>query len=143
MLPTPKRPVPSSPIPHSQPIKITCIYISQFVLGLTRMMNPLLAGHGSLTPRTAAGKLATIFYALVGVPLMLMCLSSLGALLADALQCTYVRLCCQLQRHHQNQQQRRRKASATPTAMTTPAKAKEKGQKRRLAAGMGVSMAYD
>ncbi|XP_034476008.1 uncharacterized protein LOC117782995 [Drosophila innubila] len=55
-------------------------------------------GHGSLTPRTAAGKLATIFYALIGVPLMLMCLSSLGALLADALQCTYIRLCCQLQR---------------------------------------------
>ncbi|KAM8711070.1 hypothetical protein ACLKA7_000236 [Drosophila subpalustris] len=55
-------------------------------------------GHGSLTPRTAAGKLATIFYALFGVPLMLMCLSSLGALLAEALQCTYIRLCCQLQR---------------------------------------------
>ncbi|XP_030387744.1 uncharacterized protein LOC115634263 [Scaptodrosophila lebanonensis] len=57
-------------------------------------------GHGSLTPRTAAGKLATIFYALIGVPLMLMCLSSLGALLAEALQCTYVRLCCHLQRAH-------------------------------------------
>ncbi|XP_032597002.1 uncharacterized protein LOC6569077 [Drosophila grimshawi] len=56
-------------------------------------------GHGSLTPRTAAGKLATIFYALIGVPLMLMCLSSLGALLAEALQCTYMRLCCQLQRN--------------------------------------------
>ncbi|XP_065366953.1 uncharacterized protein LOC135959806 [Calliphora vicina] len=51
-------------------------------------------GHGSLTPRTAGGKIATIFYALIGVPLMLMCLSSLGALLADALQCTYARLCC-------------------------------------------------
>ncbi|KAI8123853.1 hypothetical protein FF38_12351 [Lucilia cuprina] len=51
-------------------------------------------GHGSLTPRTAGGKIATIFYALIGVPLMLMCLSSLGALLAEALQCTYARLCC-------------------------------------------------
>ncbi|XP_017012615.3 uncharacterized protein [Drosophila takahashii] len=97
-------------------------------------------GHGSLTPRTAAGKLATIFYALVGVPLMLMCLSSLGALLADALQCTYVRLCCQLQRH----QEHRRKSTpgaSTPTAstaMTTmPArpreKDKEKGSRRRTA----------
>ncbi|XP_016968318.1 uncharacterized protein LOC108036577 [Drosophila biarmipes] len=98
-------------------------------------------GHGSLTPRTAAGKLATIFYALVGVPLMLMCLSSLGALLADALQCTYVRLCCQLQRH----QESRRKSSAgsskgptASTAMTTKAaksreKDREKGSKRRLA----------
>ncbi|KAH8234193.1 hypothetical protein KR038_003221 [Drosophila bunnanda] len=109
-------------------------------------------GHGSLTPRTAAGKLATIFYALVGVPLMLMCLSSLGALLADALQCTYVRLCCQLQQHH-HQSQRRRKSpavattpTASATAMTTPTpakasrdKEKEKGPKRRLAAGMGAN----
>ncbi|KAI8036275.1 hypothetical protein M5D96_010868 [Drosophila gunungcola] len=100
-------------------------------------------GHGSLTPRTAAGKLATIFYALVGVPLMLMCLSSLGALLADGLQCTYVRLCCQLQRH----QEHRRKSTpgaSTPTASTkmTPTpltksrdkkKEKEKGSKRRMA----------
>ncbi|KAH8375353.1 hypothetical protein KR200_011232 [Drosophila serrata] len=110
-------------------------------------------GHGSLTPRTAAGKLATIFYALVGVPLMLMCLSSLGALLADALQCTYVRLCCQLQQHHHHRSQRsRRKSSAvatTPTAsvtaMTTSTakasrdKEKEKGTKRRLSAGMGAN----
>ncbi|XP_061396769.1 uncharacterized protein LOC133332385, partial [Musca vetustissima] len=51
-------------------------------------------GHGSLTPRTTGGKIATIFYALIGVPLMLMCLSSLGAILAEALQCTYARLCC-------------------------------------------------
>ncbi|XP_073813866.1 uncharacterized protein [Musca autumnalis] len=51
-------------------------------------------GHGSLTPRTTGGKIATIFYALIGVPLMLMCLSSLGGILAEALQCTYARLCC-------------------------------------------------
>ncbi|XP_075167411.1 uncharacterized protein LOC142239505 [Haematobia irritans] len=51
-------------------------------------------GHGSLTPRTTGGKIATILYALIGVPLMLMCLSSLGAILAEALQCTYARLCC-------------------------------------------------
>ncbi|XP_037954733.1 uncharacterized protein LOC119684706 [Teleopsis dalmanni] len=56
-------------------------------------------GHGSLTPKTAAGKIATILYALLGVPLMLMCLSSLGALLAEALQCTYARICCRLARH--------------------------------------------
>lgn len=30
---------------------------------------------------------------------MLMCLSSLGALLAEALQCTYARICCRLSRH--------------------------------------------
>lgn len=34
-----------------------------------------------------------MLYALFGVPLMLMCLSSLGGFLADALQCTYSKLC--------------------------------------------------
>lgn len=34
-----------------------------------------------------------MIYALIGVPLMLMCLSSLGGFLAEALQCTYSKLC--------------------------------------------------
>lgn len=46
-----------------------------------------------MTPRTAVGKLVTMVYALFGVPLMLMCLSSLGGLLAEALQCAYCRVC--------------------------------------------------
>lgn len=50
-------------------------------------------GHGNLTPRTSEGKVVTMLYALVGVPLMLMCLSSLGGFLAEALQCSYGRLC--------------------------------------------------
>lgn len=49
---------------------------------------------------------------------MLMCLSSLGAVLAEALQCTYMRICCQLQRGEQEKR-----------TMT----------KRRHAAGNGVS----
>lgn len=53
----------------------------------------LYAGHGNLTPRTSEGKIVTMLYALVGVPLMLMCLSSLGGFLADALQCAYSKLC--------------------------------------------------
>ncbi|TDG44559.1 hypothetical protein AWZ03_009031 [Drosophila navojoa] len=85
-------------------------------------------GHGSLTPRTAAGKLATIFYALIGVPLMLMCLSSLGALLAEALQCTYMRLCCQLQRS------RNSGGEKNGTTMTTGTLTK-----RRQCAGNGAN----
>lgn len=50
-------------------------------------------GHGNLTPRTSEGKVVTMLYALIGVPLMLMCLSSLGGFLAEALQCSYGRLC--------------------------------------------------
>lgn len=45
-----------------------------------------------MTPKTAEGKMVTMVYALFGVPLMLMCLSSLGGLLAEALQCVYCRI---------------------------------------------------
>lgn len=34
-----------------------------------------------------------MLYALFGVPLMLICLSSLGGFLAETLQCAYLRLC--------------------------------------------------
>lgn len=50
-------------------------------------------GHGNLTPRTTEGKLVTMLYALIGVPLMLMCLSSLGGFLAEALKSAYTKLC--------------------------------------------------
>lgn len=65
------------------------------------------AGHGNLTPRTAEGKIVTMVYALIGVPLMLMCLSSLGGFLAEALQCAYMKLCGNSfhQRHRRQQQQ--------------------------------------
>lgn len=53
----------------------------------------LFSGHGNLTPQTSEGKIVTMLYALIGVPLMLMCLSSLGGLLANALQCSYGKLC--------------------------------------------------
>lgn len=58
---------------------------------------------------------------------MLMCLSSLGALLAEALQCTYMRICCQL---HQQQQQRSAGSGEEEKRTMT---------KRRHAAGNGVS----
>ncbi|XP_049765981.1 potassium channel subfamily K member 18-like [Schistocerca cancellata] len=45
--------------------------------------------YGNLAPKTAAGKVATMVYAIVGVPLMLLCLSNLGALLADTFQFAY------------------------------------------------------
>ncbi|XP_041450179.1 uncharacterized protein LOC111079074 [Drosophila obscura] len=94
-------------------------------------------GHGSLTPRTAAGKLATIFYALIGVPLMLMCLSSLGTLLAEALQCTYMRLCCQLQKHRQRKKPAQTAATAKPTTTTTTTTTTGTATKRRQAAATG------
>ncbi|GAB0097116.1 uncharacterized protein DMENIID0001_127150 [Sergentomyia squamirostris] len=57
-------------------------------------------GHGNLTPRTTEGKIVTMVYALIGVPLMLLCLSSLGGRLAEALQNAYAKLCPTQASHH-------------------------------------------
>ncbi|XP_014246338.1 TWiK family of potassium channels protein 9-like [Cimex lectularius] len=51
-------------------------------------------GCGNLGPKTMEGKLATMIYALIGVPLMLVCLSHLGSLLADIIQSAYYYVCC-------------------------------------------------
>ncbi|XP_034256919.1 potassium channel subfamily K member 3-like [Thrips palmi] len=51
-------------------------------------------GYGNLAPRTPEGKVVTMLYALVGVPLMLLCLSNLGSFLADTFQFAYSHACC-------------------------------------------------
>lgn len=58
------------------------------------------AGYGSLTPRTVEGKIVTMAYAMIGVPLMLMCLSNLGRVLAESVRQTYARLCIRQQLPH-------------------------------------------
>ncbi|CAH1398863.1 unnamed protein product [Nezara viridula] len=56
-------------------------------------------GCGNLGPKTTEGKLATMVYALVGVPLMLICFSHLGSILAELIQSAYSFLCtCSVRR---------------------------------------------
>ncbi|XP_022657828.1 potassium channel subfamily K member 18-like isoform X2 [Varroa destructor] len=50
-------------------------------------------GYGNISPKTAEGRVATIVYALVGIPLMLLYLTNIGDLLAKAFKYSYVRLC--------------------------------------------------
>lgn len=52
-----------------------------------------VAGYGSVSPRTSWGKLVTIIYALVGIPLMLLYLSTTGDLLARSFRRLYGKLC--------------------------------------------------
>ncbi|XP_021921939.1 potassium channel subfamily K member 18-like isoform X2 [Zootermopsis nevadensis] len=51
-------------------------------------------GYGNLAPKTPEGKLVTMLYALIGVPLMLLCLSNLGTVLAGTFQFAYSHACC-------------------------------------------------
>ncbi|GFX52438.1 uncharacterized protein TNCV_4324551 [Trichonephila clavipes] len=50
-------------------------------------------GYGNIAPKTDIGKVVTIFYALLGIPLMLLCLTNIGDLLARSFKFTYSHLC--------------------------------------------------
>ncbi|XP_054710727.1 TWiK family of potassium channels protein 7-like [Uloborus diversus] len=50
-------------------------------------------GYGNIAPKTDVGKVVTIFYALFGIPLMLLCLTNIGDLLARSFKFTYSHLC--------------------------------------------------
>lgn len=52
-----------------------------------------VSGYGNLTPRTAGGKLATVLYALVGIPLMLLYMANVGDILATSFKFTYKKMC--------------------------------------------------
>lgn len=46
-----------------------------------------------MTPRTLLGKLATILYAIVGMPLFLLYLSNIGDILAKSFKWIYAKCC--------------------------------------------------
>lgn len=51
------------------------------------------AGYGNIAPRTNWGKIATIIYAIVGIPLMLLYLTNIGDILAKSFRYVYGRIC--------------------------------------------------
>ncbi|KOX71128.1 Two pore potassium channel protein sup-9 [Melipona quadrifasciata] len=50
--------------------------------------------YGHISPKTKNGKVVTIFYAIVGIPLMLLCLSNIGDIMASSFRFLYWRVCC-------------------------------------------------
>lgn len=52
-----------------------------------------VSGYGSVSPRTSWGKMVTIIYALVGIPLMLLYLSATGDVLARCFRKLYGKMC--------------------------------------------------
>ncbi|KAG8253165.1 hypothetical protein J6590_040824 [Homalodisca vitripennis] len=51
-------------------------------------------GYGHIAPKTDLGKVTTIFYAIMGIPLMLLCLSNIGDIMANSFRFLYWRICC-------------------------------------------------
>ncbi|PNF39339.1 hypothetical protein B7P43_G01514 [Cryptotermes secundus] len=51
-------------------------------------------GYGHIAPKTQWGKVVTIFYAILGIPMMLLCLSNIGDIMAQSFRFLYWRVCC-------------------------------------------------
>lgn len=60
-------------------------------------------GYGHIAPTTVGGKIFSIFYALVGMPLFLLYLSNIGDIMATSFKWTYSRCCqCKQKRRRHN-----------------------------------------
>jgi len=51
-------------------------------------------GYGNISPVTFTGQMFTILYAMIGLPLFFIFLSSIGNVMADAFKLVYSRVCC-------------------------------------------------
>lgn len=50
---------------------------------------PLSTGYGDIVPHTAEGKIACMLYAVIGIPLVLLCLANIGSFLATVYRFTW------------------------------------------------------
>ena len=51
------------------------------------------SGYGNLVPKTPMGKIVTMIYALMGIPIMFIYVATIGSILAQGFKFIYTKLC--------------------------------------------------
>lgn len=97
--------------------------VSQLLRCLSVKTNWKISGYGNIAPKTNWGRVVTIMYALIGMPLFLLWVSQMGSVLASLFKVFYYKVCCGLCRRG-----KRRKALALA--------AKNKKQEEKLQAAI-------
>jgi len=73
-------------------------------------------GYGHIAPKTPVGKIVTIFYAIVGIPITVICWSNIGDAMAHAFRFCYWRICCYV--YVRKTKKRRKKMISRQRAMS-------------------------
>ncbi|KAL4224041.1 putative stabilization of membrane [Mactra antiquata] len=60
----------------------------------TRTQDPKEIRYGHVAPKTDEGRIATIAYAVLGIPLTLLCLTNIGDVMAHGFRMLYGKVCC-------------------------------------------------
>ncbi|XP_026487929.2 TWiK family of potassium channels protein 7-like [Vanessa tameamea] len=75
---------------HYDAVDYRWTFAGSFLYALTLITT---IGHGSVTPKSSVGKVAAILYACVGIPLIMLYLSTIGEALARSFRSLYSKLC--------------------------------------------------